>query len=327
MGVTSFWKNRYNQFVSKLSLKRANRNRKKALINEIERILAETKTKIPLVRNYRKRLKEPVQHALKIVSEMTSQIPGPMDLDSSLWEIDPVLDAFFIRPDEFSRWLHSRTSLRNAFEQTNTAELFGLLVAEYKEKIFFGAETYGDIVRRDVRKLSVSFENPRILVPAQNLETARKKLHHRILAMMFTRELNEIADQKSIKKELEKQQDLLEFKIWGNKKPELRKSNAFDGDKATEAEKILSAIDRELEDIGKNLDTPESHLSHVTQALMHLRHHLKIDGFVLRLNDMGVKVKSSSREPCNKISLAEFTFTGSVRRVAIWTRIKRSSLR
>ena len=327
MGVTSFWKNQYNQFVSKLSLIRANRHREKASINEIERILAETKTKIPLVRNYRKLLRQPVQHALKVVSEMASQIPGPMDLDPALWESEPVLDAFFIKPDELSRWLHRRTSLRNAFEQTNAAELFGLLVAEYKEKIFFGAETYGEIVRRDVRKLSVSFENPRILVPAPDFETAHKKLHHRILTMLFTRELNEIADQKSIKKELEKQQDLLEFKIWGNKKPESRKSNAVDGDKATEAEKILSAIDRELEDIGKNLDTPESHLNHVTQALMHLRHHLKIDGFDLRLNDMGIKVKPTSRKPFNKITLAEFTFTGSPRKVAIWTRIKRSSLK
>ncbi len=327
MGVTSFWKNRYNQFVSKLSLKRANRDREKVLINEIERILAETKTKIPLVRNYRKLLKEPVLHAIKVVSEMASQIPGPIELESALWENDPVLEAFFIRPDEFSRWLDSRISLRNSFEQTNAAELFGLLVAEYKEKIFFGAETYGEIVRKDVRKQSVSFENPRILVPAPDLEIARKELQHRILVMLFTRELNEIADQKSIKEELEKQHDLLEFKIWGNKKPESRKSTVVDRDKATEAEKILSAIDREIEDIGKNLDTPEGHLSHVTRALLRLRHHLQMDGFVLRLNNMGIKVKSSSREPFSEISLAEFTFTRSPRRVAIWTRIKRSSLR
>ncbi len=117
MGVTSFWKNRYNQFVSKLSLKRANCDREKVLINEIERILAETKTKIPLVRNYRKMSKEPVLHAIKVVSEMASQIPGPIELESALWENDPVLEAFFIRPDEFSRWLASRISLRNSFEQ------------------------------------------------------------------------------------------------------------------------------------------------------------------------------------------------------------------
>jgi|GEM_PF-3771565 len=327
MGVTSFWKNQYNQFVSKLSLIRANRHREKALINEIERILAETKTKIPLVRNYRKLLRQPVQHALKVVSEMASNIPGPMDLDSAQWESDPVLEAFFMKPDEFSRWLRGRISLRNSFEQTNTAELFGLLVAEYKEKIFFGAETCGEIVRRDVCKQSVCFENPRILVPAPDLEMARKELQHRILVMLFTRELKEIADQKSIKKELEKQHDLLEFKIWGNKKPESRKSNAVDGDKSTEAEKILSAIDRELDNISKNLDTPENHLSRVNQTLMNLRHHLKIDSLVLRLNDMGVKVTSSSREQFNNISLAEFTFTGSPRKVAIWTRIKRSSMR
>jgi hypothetical protein len=284
-------------------LKRANRDREKVLINEIERILAETKTKIPRVRNYRKLLKEPVLHAIKVVSEMASHIPGPIELDSALWENDPVLEAFFMSPDEISRWLASRISLRNSFEQTNASELFGLLVAEYKEKIFFGAETYGEIVRRDVRKQSVSFENPRILVPAPDLEIARKELQHRILVMLFTRELNEIADQKSIKEELEKQHDLLEFKIWGNKKPESRKSTVVDGDKATEAEKILSAIDREIEDIGKNLDTPEGHLSHVTRALLRLRHHLQMDGFVLRLKGQVVIQRAVQRNFTGRIHI------------------------
>lgn len=327
MGIISFCKDQYNQFVSKLSLKRANRHREKVLIDEIERILAETNTKIPLMRNYRKLLKEPVRHALEVVSEMASQIPGPLELDSTLWENNPVLSAFFMVPDECSRWLHGRNNLQNFFEQTNVTELFGLLVADYKEKVFFGSETYGDIVRRDVRKQSVSFENPRILVPAPDLETARKELQHQILVMLFTRELNEIANQKFIRQELEKQHDLLAFKIWGNKKPPSRNSTAVDGDKPTEAEKILSAIDREIADIGKNLDTPEGHLNHVTQALRHPRQHLQLEGLVLRLNNMGVKVKSSSSEPFNEISLAEFTFTGSPRSVAIWTRIKRSSLK
>jgi hypothetical protein len=199
MGLISFWKNRYSQFITQQSLRRAKRNQEHALIKEIDRILAETKTKIPLVRNYRKKLIGPLSHALREVSTMISQIPGPLELDPQFWEKDPVLKAVFTGSDKFSQWLGSCKSLRDAFERTDAAELFGLLVADYKEKTFLGSEINGDIVRRDVRKKSVFFEDPRILVPAPDLELARKELQHRILVTLFTRELNEIADLNSWK--------------------------------------------------------------------------------------------------------------------------------
>jgi len=307
-------------------LRHAKRNQEKALINEIDRILAETKTKIPLVRNYRKQLKEPISHALDEVSNMISQIPGPIELDPELWEKDPVLKAVFIGSDEFSQWLHSCRSLRDAFERTDAAELFGLLVAEYKEKTFFGYEMNGDILQRDVRLQSVFFEDPRILVPAPDLENARKELQHRILVMLFTHELDEISDLKSWKEELQKQKDLLEFELWGNEKPESEKAIPSGVDKADEAKKVLSDIDQKIEQIGKNLDTPEGHLAHVVRILTELRQHLRMDRFMIRLNSLGVKVKASSSESFSEISLAEFTFTGYPKRAAIWTRINKSSM-
>jgi hypothetical protein len=326
MGLLSFWKNRYNQFTSKKSLRRAKRNQEQDLINEIDRILAETKTKIPLVRNYRKKLKEPLSHALDELSTMISQIPGPLELDPELWEKDPVLKIVFTGSDKFSQWLESCESLRNVFKQTDAAELFGLLVADYNEKTSFGSEINGDILRRDVQHQSVFFEDPRILVPAPDLVLARKELQHRILVMLFTRELNEIADLKSWKEELQRQQDLLEFKLWGDEKPESGKTASASGDKTDEGKKILSAIDQKIEEIGKNLDTPKSHLAHLTRALMGLRQHLRIEHFTLRLNSLGIKVKASSSESFSEISLAEFTFSGSGKRAAIWTQVKRTSM-
>jgi hypothetical protein len=326
MGLIRFWKNRYSQFTAKLSLRRARRDQEHVLINEIDRILAETKTKIPLVRNYRKQLKTPLSDALKEISSMIAQIPGPLELDLKLWEKDPVLRAVFTGPDQFSQWLGGCKSLRKAFERTEADELFGLLVADYKEKTSFGSEMNGDVLRRHVQQQSVFFEDPRILVPAPDLELARKELQHRILVMLFTRELNEIADLKSLKAELQKQQELLEFKLGGDENPESGRATSSDGDNANEAQEVLSAIDQKIEEIGKNLDTPESHLRHVTRALMGLRQHLRMDPFTLQLNSLGIKVKASALDAVKKISLAECTFTGSSKRAVIWMRAKRESM-
>jgi hypothetical protein len=227
---------------------------------------------------------------------MISQIPGPIELDPELWEKDPVLKAVFIGSDEFSQWLHSCRSLRDAFEQTDAAELFGLLVAEYKEKTSFGYEMNGDILQRDVRLQSVYFEDPRILVPAPDLEIARQELQHRILVLLFTHELDEIADLKSWKEELQKQKDLLAFELWGNEKPESEKAIPSGVDKADEAKKVLSDLDQKIEQIGNNLDTPEGHLAHAVRILTELEQHLRMDRFMIRLNSLGIKVKASSSE-------------------------------
>lgn len=321
-----FWKNRYGQWVSQRSVLREKRKQEDALIEEIDRVLAETKTKIPLVRNYRKKLREPVSHAIEALSTMIAQIPGPLALDPDRWEKEPVLNLIFSEAGKLSRWLNGCRNLRDAFERTGSDRLFGLLIADYKVKTSFGTEINGDIIRKNVQQQSVYFEDPRILVPATGLETARKDLRHRILVMLFTRELNEIAELKSWKEELEKQQDLLEFRLWGAKVPESEAEVSTDDREADEAKAVLGDIDKKIEEITKNLDTPESHLAHVSRALMDLRQHLRMENFTLRLNSLGKKVAASSSEPSVEMSLAECTFSGSEKRAAFWVQVKKATM-
>jgi len=260
-----FLKNQYHQFTSRRSLRRARRNQEKALLKEIDRILSETKTKIPLIRNYRKKLEEPLARALEAVSAMIAQIPGPVELEPELWDKDPVLKAVFPGPDQFSQWLGSCKNLRDAFKRTDAAELFGVLVADYKEKTFFGSGVNGEIVRRDVQRQAVFFEDPRVLVPAPEFELARKELRHRVLVTLLTHELNEIADLKSWKEELEKQQGLLEFKLWGDKKPESEQAAVRGRDETDEAEKVLKDLGEKVPaDLKSNV---EQHVSQVREVM------------------------------------------------------------
>lgn len=320
MKSDSFWKKWYHRIVSKQTVPQAGDRQEQDLIDEIERIVSETKTKIPQVRNYRDKLKGPVLQALKAVSAMTSQIPGPLKLDPDLWKNDPALKIFFSGPDEFTSWLDGCSSLQQAFARTNAAHLFALLVGEHKEKTFFGVGVSGDIVSRDVLKQSVYFENPHLLTPAEDLETARRKLQHRLLTVLFTRELEEIAELKSAREELQRQQALLEFKLWGSEKPLPAPETA-----GGEAERLLNDINREIGKIGTAFDTPRGHLEHVILALTDLKNHLHISRFTLRLDSLGIRQQISPRGPVNEISLAECTFTGAPRRAAVWIQVDRSA--
>lgn len=313
-GFLTHWLSRFSAAWAE---RRRARQQEKDLIREIDRIVSETKTKIHLVPNYRELLKKPLQAAAGEVSRMVARIPGPMAIDPGAWDREPVLRAVFNGPADFSEWLAGCPSLHKAFKTHASSELFGLLVTDYSEKSRFGVQQQGDVVLRDVKQYAVSFGDPRILVPAPDLTQARKELQHRLLVMLFTRELNEIADLKALQAELEKQQELLEFKLGWDEAP--GPENSADSD---EAEKLLSDIHREIEDIGEDVDSPQAQLTHVTQALTDIRRHLQMKNITLRLNQMGIKVDASSKEPFDEITLTECAFTGSSRRVAAWVGIK-----
>lgn len=312
-----------NRLLMKLAVYRDLKKQEKVLINEINRILSETKTKIPLVPNYLGKLKKPVLLALETITAMTAQIPGPVNLDPAFWEKSPELKAIFTSHDEFLRWFDNCSSVQNAFKQYNSDKLFGLLIAEYKEKTYFGVESTGGIVQKDVLQKSVSFEDPMIVVLQPDLKSAQKELQHRILVMLFLHELEEIADLKSLEEELERQQDILEIKLSGGKKynPDKPDNNKT----AMEAKQIINDIHRKIEEIGRNPDTPESHLRHVTEVLTNIDRNVKMTPFTIRLNNLGILVKSSSLEPYDEISFAECTYTGSPKKAVIWVQINRSS--
>nr|CBX29201.1 hypothetical protein N47_J01820 [uncultured Desulfobacterium sp.] len=309
-----------------MAVHREHLKHEKALINEINRILSETKTKIPLVPNYRGKLKKPVLLALETIAGMTEQIPGPISLDPALWGNSPVLKTVFTSRNEFSRWFNNCRSVQNAFKQNNSDKLFGLLVTQYKEKISFGVELIGEIVQKDVLQQSVSFEEPIIVVPHPDMATAQKELQHRILVLLFTHELDKIADLKLLKEEFERQQDILEIKLKLSEENKNRSAKLGNKNVASEAKQIINDINRKIEVLGRNPDTPESHLRHVTEVLMDIDRHLKMIPLTIRLNNMGILVKASSSGPFDEISFAECTYKGSPKKAVIWVQINRSSL-
>ena len=317
MGLNSpKWLNRLSE---KIGLFKRHRHEEKALLDEIDRILSETKTKIPRVSDYRKKLKDPIRVALEKINTMTALIPGPITLDPGKWEDSSILRALFISPGEFSQWAERCTTLQNAIHQYPASDLYGLLVADYNEKASFGVGLVGDVVQKDVLQKTVYFENPQIVVAQPNLESARGELRHRILVMLFTQELDEIADLQSLTEELERQQEILEVKLWsGKNRPTSGRINA---ETVKETRKIIDDIDVEIDKIGRHPDSAASHLKHVIEVLLNIEQHLSMDPFTLRINRMGVKVRPEVSGPYDEISFAECTYVGGHRRMVIWVKI------
>ena len=329
MSLKSLWAAFYQQLVGGRDHRSVDHKREAAVLDEIERIVREIDSTILPVGRFRKKMLPSVRHAMQYISGLIPQVPGPVDLDSGRWDEDPLLRAMFISREELTGVLQSSKALKNFFRRTNESQAFAMLVADQKEKIFFGIEKTGEIVRRDVPQKAVFFENFKVFAPAIELAETRLQIQHLALVTLFRQAFEKITDLQQWKEELVKQKELLEFKV---KRPdisepvsELKHADASDN-QIQEALHVLSDIKRKLKEIETELDTPEHRLSHLCSILKSPEQHLRLETISLKLSRLGIRLDPSSTEPANEFTVAEFEVGQDLKWVLLWIRVERASV-
>lgn len=329
MSLKSLWAAFYQQLVDGSAHRSTDRKREAAVLDEIERIVLKIDSTILPVHSFRKKILPSVRHAMQYISGLIPQVPGPLDFDPGRWKDDPLLRAMFISREELISVLHSSKALKNFFRLTNALQAFALLVAERKEKIFFGIEKNGDIVRRDVPQKAIFFEDFKVFAPAIELAEANLQIQQVALTTLIRQAFEEITDLQLWKEELEKQRDLLEFKVKrsdiSEPKFELKHSDATDN-QMKETLKVFSDIKRKLKEIETELDTPENRFSHLCSILKNPEQHLELKAVSYKLSRLGILLESSSTEPANEFTLAEFEMGQDVKQVLLWIRVERGSV-
>jgi hypothetical protein len=329
MSLKSLWTAFYQRLVGGRAHRSMDRKTEAAVLEEIEQIVRETDATILPVRRFRKKIIPSVRYAMQYISGLASQVPGPVDLDPARWDDDPLLRAMFISREELTGVLQSSKALKNFFKRTNASAAFAMLVADRKEKNFFGIEKNGEIVRRDVPQKAVFFENVRAIYPATDLTETRLQIQHFALVTLLRRAFEKITDLQLWKEELEKQKELLEFKI---KRPdipeprsELKPAEASDN-KMPETHQVLSDINRKLKEIETELDTPENRLSHLCSILKSPERHLHLKAVSYKLSRLGIRLDTSSTEPANEFTAAEFEVGQDLKQMLFWIRVDQASV-
>jgi hypothetical protein len=327
MGLKSLLTAFYQRLIYGDSQRPMNHKKDDAVLDEIERILRETDLTILPVRRFRKKILPSVRHAMEYISGLIPQVPGPVDFDPGRWEDDPLLRAMFISREELSGVLQSSKALKNLFRRTNATQAFAMLMAERKERKFFGTEKNGEIFRRDVPQKAIFFENFKVLAPAADLAETRLHVQHRALVSLFTQAFEKITNLQLWKEELEKHRDMLEFKV---QQPENKDLNTdsdpaeTDDTQIQESLETLGDINRKLEEIKAELDTPEGHIEHLNAILLNPEQHLRLETVSLKLSRMGIRLKPSSTEPANEFTVAEFELGQDPKRVVLWIRVEKN---
>jgi predicted site-specific integrase-resolvase len=329
MSLKNLWAKFYQRLVDGGAKRSADRKIESAVLEEIERIIRETDATILPVRRFRKKILPSVRHAMQYISGLTSQVPGPVELDPGRWDDDPLLKAIFISREELTGVLQSSKALKNFFKRTNVSAAFAMLVADRKEKNFFGIEKNGEIVRRDVPQKAVFFENFRVIDPATDLTETRVQIQHLALVTLFRQAFEKITALQLWKEELEKHKDLLEFKVKrtdiSETVSESKQADASDN-QMQETLHVLGDINKKLKEIETELDTPEHRLSHLCSILKNPEQHLHLKAVSYKLNRLGIRLDPSSTEPANEFTVAEFEVGEDLKQMLLWIRVDRASV-
>jgi hypothetical protein len=328
--LKKWWRDVRRRRLYVAALRRRHQRVDAAVDKEIQRLIHETDGRLSFIANFRKEIEPALRYCMAYINRQMRQIPGPVALSPKHWNDQPLLNAFFVSPQAVSDVLLSSNALKKFFRIEQRVEAIALLTARRRDKMIFGTERNGEIVRRDVPQKVVFFEDLQVICPAEDLKESRENLRHHVLREILELTLNRIDDLQSYKAELKEQQCLLAFKCRdSNASDSMSQENQKVGEKdgSGEARSILAALNQRIEDIENDVDTVKGRLTLFTEVLRNPNAHLKINAVSLKLSRLGIRLDQSSFEEGNEFVTAEFEHEDSTKQAAVWVRVNRSDLR
>lgn len=258
----------------------------------IERTVDGTDARIRALPGYRKRLRDPVIHAIDHVVELIDSLPAPLPAGRADYQREPRLAALFASADRMLDVFGNDVVLDKFRDSAaDNGHVAALLLAERVEKKVLGVELHGDMLHRDVAQVAASFRGHRLVDPAVGEDETRRLLKRRAFDHLLSLALARIVDVKEEHSGLKRQQDVLKHKLnalqrgdWG-----------FD-DSPEEAIPDTAALQTELEGIEKQLaalrldtDALRAHLEIATDLLGNAKRQLWADVIDLHLDRMNIQ--------------------------------------
>jgi len=321
-----------DRFRSRISQWRQGRRLKRqngeALAQAIDRVIKVSAPVVCSLRDCRRDLRSPVDTALSYIQQAIDTIPGPVPLSPEYWDQDPLLKALFVSPDELRSLLAADPRLRSLFAQPQTARAFALLTATKMERTVFGTAVEGGIGMRDVPQTAVEFHDLRLLDPAPTEAAIRCALEDRALNALVTQVLERLLQLRALKDKLREHQRILSIQL----RIQQTQAHSLEGlapdDHAAEpaapaGQQVLADIDRQIQDLAAESDSPAEYLRQLTAVLNAPQEVLSVAPIVLRLNWMGVRQDDASAACRPGIHLAEVKLHNRLKRVAVLVLIAR----
>jgi len=285
----------------------------------IERALDGTDPRLRLLSGYRKRLREPILHAIDHVVVLVDKIQAPVPAGHKEYSAEPRLAALFASAKDMLDIFGRDAALAGFLagpEGFGAGRVTALLLAQRLERNILGMDLTGDQVRRDVRQVTVSFAGHRLLDPSADEEQMRRQLKRRAFDHLLSLALAQISERSLERDDLKRQRDLLRRKLMALEHGgwSFEPTGGEPHDQATLLAEI-EAVTEQLNAIDAGSDVLEAHLGIVTQVLGDAEHQLRGEGITLHLDAMNIQ-RPAQDQSARKIHLQEL-YSASGRRAVM----------
>ncbi|MEN8130939.1 MAG: hypothetical protein ABFS45_12250 [Pseudomonadota bacterium] len=307
------------------------RGKQDVINGAIERVIDNTDTKIRLIVGYRRKLRHAIESSFEYIDALVDGIPGALVVNRRSFIEDPQVNSFFVNVEDLQHKFSRSPEVREFIEADRDRELkdiFSLLCMEKREKTIYGVELNGEIMRRDVPQIGVSFTDHQMLSPASTEAEARRGLKDCMFQGLTTYALGRLRYFQTKREAFEDQGRRLRVRLNSLRTKARRSDSEIESVRIEirELERRLAENERSLSEIKSELDTTDDALEQVNEVIGHPDQVIKYERVHMKINKLGVKLKEDSHEPANEIDLAEITFGDSPSRVVVLTKYPRSDI-
>jgi hypothetical protein len=297
----------------------------------IERAVDGTDPRLRLIPGYRKRLRPLVIHAIDHVVRLVEGLPSPIELSRKGYGADPRLSACFASADHLTEVVNADRALSDFLASTEAGvaeRIIALLVTVKQERKVLGVALEGEILKRDVPQITVSFANHRVVDPATTYEETRRLLKRRAFDHLLGIALGRIAPARRERAGLEQQRALLRRKLmtlrsgrWGF--DEARGKTVTD---VAGIEAQLAVIEEQLQGLGADAEVLQFHLDMLSEVLSRAEQQLWATPITLILDRMNIK-QDQARDNALEIGFEELHSASGRTAILLPVVVPRSELR
>jgi hypothetical protein len=280
-----------------------------SLVREaIERAVDATDPWLRAVSGYRKKLRPAVIRAMDHVVALVDGLPPPVSLDPANYADDLRLKSLFISSDEMNRFLAGDRSLAQFIRGPGggASRITALLAMEKQEQVSLTEDYSGDVVIRDVRQVTVTFDGHRFIDPSTDEGETRRLLRRRAYDQLLGLALKRLTVVKSERVELEQRRALLKNKLnlleregWG-----FDRADPSGKPGVAEVEERIGEIEAELKELGGDDRILARYLEIVADLLGRPEEHFWARNETIFVGRMGIK-RSEAAKDASELTYSE----------------------
>jgi hypothetical protein len=290
------------------------------LAGAIDHVVDKLYSRLRLVPNYARVLKEPLATTFRYVDELAESIPGPLLCSRYTFAEDARVNAFFVNPQHIQEVFSGSEEVRRLFDANPLADdCWGLLCMRKREHTQPGIALVNEEVQRDVMQTSLSFTDHQVVSPGIDEASARCALKCCMFDGLLAHIQRKAAQAKTQTQALESRLHALNARlrrISQQRDPENQYATLH-----AQLQELQQQIDQNL-----HVGTIKEHLDFVARALAHPAEFLGTDRCSLRLNRQALKLESGSTMPGYDLELTEIHIASHHPRIGALVRFPRDEL-